>query len=822
MINLTTIELAEIVQGKVIGDSGFTIRNVITDSRTPVSGNGLLFIALVGPNHNGHEFIDELYQLRNVKAFLVEPDEVSYSNYPNATFVEVDDTLQALQKLAAYHRNRFVYPVIGITGSNGKTMVKEWLNQLLSPEYQIVRSPRSYNSQVGVPLSALQMDDHFDLAIFEAGISKPGEMVKLQPIIDPTIGIFTNIGMPHQENFDDIDEKVNEKLKLFREVKTLIYCKDHAAIDSIIRGNTLLADNQLLTWGQSPASKVQVKSIQRVAGKTQVKIRYSQQDFTLSIPFTDTASYENAMHCVTTMLLLGYSVHDIDKRLHTLQPVAMRLELKEGINRCSIINDSYNSDLGSLAIAIDFLMQQKQHNRYVVILSDILESGYAPEQLYSKVAQMLKDKGVDLLIGIGPEISRYDYAFEVEAEFYSSTHEFLLDLKRKEIRDAAILIKGSRKFHFEQISTMLERKVHRTTLEINLNAIAHNLNYYRSLLDPGVKLMAMVKAFSYGSGSYEIANLLQFQRVDYLGVAYTDEGVALREAGITLPIVVLNPSFGTYELMVEFNLEPEIYSLTGLREFINVLNRVGVSSYGVHIKIDTGMHRLGFTPDQFSELINILASTNSVRVKSIFSHLAASDEPHHDQFTQHQIATFKQASEILINALGYQPMCHILNTGGIERYPEAQFDMVRLGIGLYGISPTLSDKLIHISTLRSKVIQVKHIQPGETVGYSRKGVVDKPTTVVTIPIGYADGLSRMLGNGNYSMMLNGVLVPTIGNISMDTCTLDATGVDVKEGDEVVVFGQHPTISHMAKALGTIPYEVLTSVSQRVKRVYFQE
>ena len=822
MINLTTIELAEIVQGKVIGDSGFTIRNVITDSRTPVSGNGLLFIALVGPNHNGHEFIDELYQLRNVKAFLVEPDEVSYSNYPNATFVEVDDTLQALQKLAAYHRNRFVYPVIGITGSNGKTMVKEWLNQLLSPEYQIVRSPRSYNSQVGVPLSALQMDDHFDLAIFEAGISKPGEMVKLQPIIDPTIGIFTNIGMPHQENFDDIDEKVNEKLKLFREVKTLIYCKDHAAIDSIIRGNTLLADNQLLTWGQNPASKVHVKSIQRVAGKTQVKIRYSQQDFTLSIPFTDTASYENAMHCVTTMLLLGYSVHDIDKRLHTLQPVAMRLELKEGINRCSIINDSYNSDLGSLAIAIDFLMQQKQHNRYVVILSDILESGYAPEQLYSKVAQMLKDKGVDLLIGIGPEISRYDYAFEVEAEFYSSTHEFLLDLKRKEIRDAAILIKGSRKFHFEQISTMLERKVHRTTLEINLNAIAHNLNYYRSLLDPGVKLMAMVKAFSYGSGSYEIANLLQFQRVDYLGVAYTDEGVALREAGITLPIVVLNPSFGTYELMVEFNLEPEIYSLTGLREFINVLNRVGVSSYGVHIKIDTGMHRLGFTPDQFSELINILASTNSVRVKSIFSHLAASDEPHHDQFTQHQIATFKQASEILINALGYQPMCHILNTGGIERYPEAQFDMVRLGIGLYGISPTLSDKLIHISTLRSKVIQVKHIQPGETVGYSRKGVVDKPTTVVTIPIGYADGLSRMLGNGNYSMMLNGVLVPTIGNISMDTCTLDATGVDVKEGDEVVVFGQHPTISHMAKALGTIPYEVLTSVSQRVKRVYFQE
>ncbi len=822
MINLTALQLSEIVQGQVIGNSDFAIRNVITDSRVPVSGNGSLFIALVGPNHNAHEFIDELYSIRNIKAFLIEKGEVDYSKYPNATFVEVDDTLQALQKLAAYHRNRFVYPVIGITGSNGKTIVKEWLNQLLFSEYQIVRSPRSYNSQVGVPLSVLQMDNHFDLAIFEAGISKPGEMVKLQPIIDPTIGIFTNVGMPHQENFDDIDEKVNEKLKLFREVKTLIYCKDHSVIDSIVQENTLLAENQLLTWGQNPASKVQVKSIQRQNVKTQISIRYNQQDFTVSIPFTDTASYENAMHCITTMLLLGYKAQDIDVRLQRLQPVAMRLELKEGINGCSIINDSYNSDLGSLAIAIDFLMQQKQHDQHVVILSDILESGYAPEQLYSKVAQMLEDKGVDLLIGIGPEISRYDYAFEIEAEFYSSTHEFLLDLKRKEIRDAAILVKGSRKFHFEQISAALERKVHRTTLEINLNAIAHNLNYYRSLLNPGVKVMAMVKAFSYGSGSYEIANLLQFQRVDYLGVAYTDEGVSLREAGITLPIVVLNPSFGTYELMVEFNLEPEIYNITGLKEFINVLNRVGVSSYGIHIKIDSGMHRLGFTYDQLDELIAILKSTNSIRVKSIFSHLAASDEPQHDQFTIHQIETFDRACTTLIDALGYQPIRHILNTGGIERYPEAQFEMVRLGIGLYGISPTLSDKLMPISTLRSKVIQVKHIQPGETVGYSRKGMINKPTTVVTIPVGYADGLSRLLGNGNYSMMLNGTLVPTIGNISMDTCMLDATGVEVHEGDEVIVFGHKPTISDMAKAMGTIAYEVLTSISQRVKRVYFQE
>jgi alanine racemase len=822
MINLSVTKIAEIVQGEVIGDSNRIVNNVLTDSRIPVSGSRVIFVAINGQNHNGHEFIYELYEYRDIKVFLVEKDEVNYSHCPEASFVIVDDTLQALQKLAIYHRNRFAYPIIGITGSNGKTIVKEWLNQLLSDEYQIVRSPRSYNSQVGVPLSVLQMDDHFDLGIFEAGISKPGEMVKLQPIIDPSIGIFTNIGMPHQENFDDIDEKVNEKLKLFREVNTLIYCKDHAVIDTIARENTLLAENQLLTWGQNSEANIKVRSIKRLESKTEVHVQYKQQEFNLTIPFTDGASYENAMHCVATMLLLGYKAADIEERLKRLQPVAMRLELLEGINGCSLINDSYNSDLGSLAIAVDFLMQQKQHDKHVVILSDILESGYAPEQLYSKVAQMLEDKGVDLLIGIGPEISRYDYAFEIDVDFYTSTHEFLADLKRRELRDSAILIKGSRKFHFEQICSTLERKVHRTTLEINLNAISHNLNHYRSLLNPDVMIMAMVKAFSYGSGSFEIANLLQYHRVDYLGVAYTDEGVALREAGITLPIIVLNPSFGTYEVMIEFNLEPEIYNFAGLREFISVLNRVGVSSYGIHLKIDSGMHRLGFLPDQVDELLDIIKSTNSVRVESIFSHLAASDEPQHDEFTKQQIELFSSVYDKLSEGLGYKPVKHILNTGGIERFPEAQFDMVRLGIGLYGISPTQQDKLMPISTLRSKVIQVKYVQPGETIGYSRRGVVDKPTTVVTIPVGYADGLSRLLGNGNYRMMLNGKLVPIIGNISMDTTMLDATGVDVKEGDEVIVFGNEPTIADMAKAMGTIQYEVLTSISQRVKRVYFQE
>ncbi len=822
MLNLTSSELAEIAQAKLFGNKQYIVNHIITDSRLPATRNNGMFLALTGPNHDGHQFVDEMYHIQGVRAFMVLPEKVHYNSYPEAVFLEVSDTLLALQKLAAYHRNRFAYPVIGITGSNGKTMVKEWLNQLLSAEYSIVRSPRSYNSQVGVPLSVLQMDDHFDLGIFEAGISKPGEMAKLQPIIDPGIGIFTNIGMPHQENFDDIDEKVNEKLKFFREAKALIYCKDHYAIDAIIQENTLLAENQLFTWGQNEKSRVVVRHIQRNAHQTRFKVSYNHSNFDLSIPFTDSASFENAMHCVAVMLLLGYKSDVIEDRLQRLQPVAMRLELKEGINGCSIINDSYNSDLGSLSIAIDFLKQQKQHSRHIVILSDILQSGYSPEQLYSRVAQILLEKGVDKFIGVGPEISRYDFEFEIDSEFYTTTHEFLESFNRRQMQNTAILVKGSRRFHFEQISAALERKSHRTLLEINLNALTHNLNYYRKLLSPRVKLMTMVKAFSYGSGSFEIANVLQFNRVDYLGVAFADEGVALRENGITMPIIVLNPSFGSFELMVEFNLEPEIYNLAGLSEFIRILNRVGVSSYGIHIKIDSGMHRLGFTTDQLPELIALLKSTGAIQVKSVFSHLAASDELQHDEFTQKQIETFSQCYLQISEALGYKPLRHILNTGGIERYPNAQFDMVRLGIGLYGISPSGSSKLLPVSTLRTKVIQVKQIQPGETVGYSRKGIVNRPTTLAVIPIGYADGLSRSLGNGNYSMLLNGKLVPTIGNISMDTCTLDATSVDVHEGDDVVVFGHQPSIVDMAKALNTIPYEVLTAISQRVKRVYYQE
>lgn len=818
----TTGQIAQILNAKLEGDPNLEISSVATDSRTPSGSKGTLFIAIVGKHHNGHKFISELYRFQNIRAFLVSDHFGLAENFPQATFIVVKNTLHALQKLATYHRSQFKYPVIGITGSNGKTIVKEWLNQLLSPDFSIVRSPKSFNSQIGVPLSVLQMDVNFNMGIFEAGISLPGEMLRLQPIINPQIGIFTNIGLPHQENFDDLDEKITEKLKLFKSSELLIYCKDHELVDRIIYNDDTISGVKLFSWGVHPQSTLHVEDTEELAGGRAIRVKYGEEVFSFAIPFSDQASYENAMHCLSLLFYLNIDRTIIADRMAKLSPVAMRMELKKGVNGCTIINDSYNSDLGSLSIALDFLLQQKQHENRILILSDILQSGYAPELLYSMVAQLVEEKGISHIVGIGRNISRYAHLFDISKEFYSDTLEFTQSITRRQFSNSAILIKGSRNFHFERIVAILEEKVHRTVMEINLNSMVHNLNHYRNMLNPGVRMMVLVKAFSYGSGSYEIANLLQFNRVDYLGVAFADEGVSLREAGITLPIIVLNPSYGSYELMVENRLEPEIYNFEGLVEFANTIGRMGMNEYNIHLKIDTGMHRLGFTGDQLQELISTIRTLKNIKIASIFSHLAASEDSGQDEFTQNQIALFSTISDEIISAIGYKPLRHILNSAGIERFPHAQFDMVRLGIGLHGISSTQQDKLMPVSTLKSKVIQVKHLQPGETVGYNRMGKINRPTTVAAIPIGYADGLNRKLGNGIGKMMINGVLVPTIGNISMDTCTLDATGVDVKVGDDVVIFGEKPSILEVSQALGTIPYEVLTSVSQRVKRIYFQE
>jgi Alr-MurF fusion protein len=822
MLNYTLNDIKKILNANIYGNDNILITSVLTDSRVAHTNSNSLFVALVGQNHNGHCFIEEMAS-KGVVAFLVSQLGNLPSQFPNATFLHVDNTLLALQQLAAYHRSKFSYQVIGITGSNGKTIVKEWLAQLLSPERSIVRSPKSFNSQLGVPLSVLLMASDNNLAIFEAGISMPNEMEHLESIIHPQIGIFTNLGQAHQENFADLNSKCREKMKLFTNSNVLIYCKEHNQIDLLAIEEAKKRNLQLFTWGRSADANIQISEIANEGIGCRLVVRVNQKDEVLHIPFSDEASVENAMHCFTTAIYLGVNIDAIKTRMERLQQVAMRLELKEGINGCTIINDSYNSDLGSLSIALDFLGRQHQHSKKIVILSDILQSGKSQKSLYSDVARLTTEKGIDKFIGIGPDICRNSNLFPDNSEFYLNTDEFINAFNRSKYNSLAILIKGSRPFMFERISSFLEQKTHRTILEINLNALAHNLSYFRSLLKPNVKVMVMVKAFSYGSGSHEIASLLQFNRVDYLGVAFPDEGIALREGGITLPIVVLNPTFGSYDVMIDYNLEPEIFSFASLNSFAAAVKRRGLSSYSVHLKIDTGMHRLGFLESDIDELIQVLKEEPSLKVSSIFSHLVATDDSNHDEFTKWQISQFEAVSQRISSSLGIKPLMHILNSAGIERFSHAQFDMIRLGIGIYGISACHQHRLQNVSSLKTYIAQLKSLSKDETVGYNRRGVLTRNSIIATIPIGYADGLNRKLGNGVGSVMIRGVLAPTIGNISMDTCMVDVTDIKgVEEGDEAIVFGDEPTISQIARQIDTIPYEVLTSISRRVNRVYIQE
>ena len=822
MMRYSLGEIKDIVKAQLFGNPTIKIADVIIDSRRVFLDPNALFFAIEGKHHDGHSYIEELIE-KGISSFVVSRLCTFPEEFPDANFLLVENTLDALQQFASNHRKQFDYRVIGITGSNGKTIVKEWLSQLLVDEFRVVRSPKSFNSQVGVPLSVLLMSDESNLSIFEAGISQPHEMDKLERIIAPSIGIFTNIGSSHQENFCDLVSKAREKMKLFANTKYLIYCKDHEIIDSLVDKLSPLNKPIPVTWGIHEGSTVRVNTISKERDKTIIGVTFNSHSFSFSIPYTDSASFENAMHCLTALLLLSVPVDRIINNMVNLQPVAMRLELKEGVNGCTIINDSYNSDLGSLSIALDFLAQQNQHPKKVLILSDILQSGLNAETLYREVSMLVRNKSVDMLFGVGDDICLYAKYFAPNSEFYPDTQALLNTLTNKSLANAAILIKGSRCFEFEKISELLEQKTHRTLLEINLNALSHNLNYFRGLLKPGVRTMVMVKAFSYGSGSHEIASILQFNRVDYLGVAFTDEGIALREAGITLPIIVLNPAYGSYERMLRYNLEPEIFSFSSLESFLSTLQIEGQTSYPIHLKIDTGMHRLGFMEPDIVELIKRLKLHKSIRVQSVFSHLVATDDSFYDDFTTEQINLFKRITSAIEEALGYPVIKHILNSAGIERFPQAQFDMVRLGIGLYGISPVHQHNLQNVSTLKTFVAQIRNIPADETVGYNRKGRLTRNSVIATLPIGYADGLNRRLSNGVGSVLIRGKLSPFVGMISMDICMVDVTDIEgVEEGDEVVVFGDNPTIVDLANALETIPYEILTSISRRVKRIYIQE
>lgn len=804
------------------------ISELLTDSRKLTRPDRSLYFAIKGERHDGHAFLAQLYE-SGVRNFIISRREAILPGV-EANYAIVDDPLAAMQMLAAWHRQHFRYPVVGITGSNGKTVVKEWLYQLLREEGHIVRSPKSYNSQVGVPLSVWQMESDCRMGIFEAGISMPGEMQRLEDIIRPDIGVFTNIGSAHDESFSDMREKIREKLQLFKRVGELVYCRDYVAIHEIIHEDGVLENKavRMFTWSRKSKADLQVGRITKREHETEIQGIYKNEFIRIRIPFIDDASIENAINCWALMLLLGYRHETVAERMELLSPVAMRLEMKEGINNCSVINDSYNSDIGSLRIALDFLNQQKQHRKRTLILSDILQSGRDEGQLYNEVAALLQQKGVNRLIGIGGSIGRQSELFSMEKTFFHDTESFLRDLNYSAFVDETILIKGARSFGFERISKALQQKAHETVLEINLNAVIHNFNLFKSRLKPETKLMVMVKAFSYGSGSFEIANTLQFHRADYLAVAYADEGVELRKSGITLPIMVMNPEEQSFDAMISYKLEPEIYSFRILTHFTEALVRRGVKPgegrFAVHIEFDTGMKRLGFEEHELNELAIRLKNNKHLRVASVFSHLVASDERHHDDFTRFQIRSFERMSSVLANHLPAPFLRHILNSSGILRFPEAQYEMVRLGIGLHGIttSPNEKRQLQNVATLKTTISQLKQVHPGESVGYGRMGVSEKEMTIATVGIGYADGLDRRLGNGKGSMLVGGHRAPTVGNVCMDMTMIDVTGLNVREGEEVVVFGVDPSITDVSEWSGTIPYEVLTGVSERVKRVYFHE
>jgi alanine racemase len=804
------------------------VRSLLIDSRNLTHTDGVLFFAIKGERHDAHEFLPSIY-LKGIRNFVVnELPANAEIDFAGANFLVVNNTLDALQQLAAHHRKQFTYPVIAITGSNGKTIVKEWLWQLLRDDFSIVRSPKSYNSQVGVPLSAWQMEASHNLAIFEAGISRLGEMEKLHAILQPDIAVFTNIGTAHDENFSGKDQKLGEKIKLLKDAKIIICCKDDAAVYSRIKENA--GNSKLFSWSRKTKADLQIARVTKENNETVIQGIANNHFASIRIPFTDDASVENAIHCWAVLLYLGISDETIASRMPQLIPVAMRLELKEGVNNCSVINDSYNSDLGSLSVALDFLNQQQQYPKRTLILSDILQSGKEEKELYKEVAQLIKGKGIHRLIGIGEAISRMRDIFgDIEKTFYPSTADFLADYHSGLFHNETILLKGARVFGFEAISKIIQQKAHETVLEIDLNALVHNLNFFKSRLNPGTKLMAMVKAFSYGSGSFEIANVLQFHRVDYLAVAYADEGIELRKAGITIPIMVMNPEEQSYDAMIRYSLEPEVFSFRVLQLFDEAAKRYRSrhpeqSPVAVHVKFDTGMRRLGFDESELNELIVRLQNSRDLVIRSVFSHLAASDEAEHDDFTRRQVKLFLSMSEALQKHFTYPIYRHILNSAGILRFPDAQLEMVRLGIGLYGIAATEDEQknLKQVSTLKTTISQLKNVPKGESIGYSRKGIAKENTRIAIVPIGYADGLSRKLSNGVGKMFLNGKEVRVIGNVCMDMCMLDVSGVNCAEGDEVIVFGQDYPITDLANDMQTIAYEVLTNVSRRVKRIYFQE
>ena len=818
-------KVTALIGARRFGNAEARIDWLLTDSRSLAFPETTLFFALRTPVGDGHKYIPDLYR-RGVRNFVVGTVPDNYeTDYPDANFLRVLSPLKALQRLAERHREEYVLPVIGITGSNGKTVVKEWIYQLLMLSMNVTRSPRSYNSQVGVPLSVWLLDERSRIGVFEAGISQPGEMQALRAIIQPTIGVMTNIGPAHQENFSTIQEKCHEKLLLFKDAKVLIYNADEPVVAESVHDFGF--GGQLFGWSRKDENAtVFVRAIEPTEdGKTRIAYFFNGTAAEYTLPFADEASIQNSITALCVCLYLGLTPADIARRMALLEPVAMRLEVVQGVRGCTLINDAYNSDAAALDIALDFMNRRAKEQAAkgrTLILSDIFQTGIPAEELYAKVAEMLKSRGVERLIGVGPAISAAHTLFSIKKSFYPTSEALLESGELDTIHDEIILLKGARNFGFEQIAKALSLRVHETTLDVNLEAIAENLHFYRSFMKPETKLTCMVKASAYGAGSVEIAKTLQERGVDYLAVAVADEGAELRRAGITAGIIVMNPEMSAFGTLFEYELEPEIYSFNLLDALIRAARRQGITDFPVHLKLDTGMHRLGFNPKtDIPVLIDRLSHQRALIPRSVFSHFVGADSDGFDDFSEKQFKLFDEASRTLQAAFPHKILRHICNSAGIERFPERHLDMVRLGLGLYGIDPIDNRVLHNVATLRTTILQIRDVPTGDSIGYSRKTVLDRPSRIAAIPIGYADGLNRHLGNRRGYCLVNGQKADYVGNICMDVCMIDVTDIPCREGDSVEIFGDALPVTVLSDLLGTIPYEVLTSVSNRVKRVYFQ-
>lgn len=815
--------ITALIGARRFGSAEASIDWLLTDSRSLAFPETTLFFALRTKLGDGHHYIAELYR-RGVRNFVVGNVPGNYeTDYADANFLLVVSPLKALQRLAERHRDEYDLPIIGVTGSNGKTVVKEWLYQLLSPSLNVTRSPRSYNSQVGVPLSVWLLNEHSQVGIFEAGISQPGEMQALKAIIQPTIGIMTNIGPAHQENFATIQEKCLEKISLFKDAEVVIYCADDEVINECMAVSLYTGD--AIAWStRNTDSPLFIRSIEKEDCTTHITYRFLGAENDFRIPLTDEASIQNCIHCLAACLYLHLQPEVIAERMATLEPIAMRLEVIQGVRGCTLINDSYNSDVASLDIALDFMNRrpEQQEKHKTLILSDILQTGLSVVELYSQVADMVNHRGIDHLIGVGPEISAAHSLFNVKKTFFESSEALKESGLLDSLSNEMVLIKGSRKFGFEEITAALSLRVHETTLDVNLEAITENLNFYRSFMKPETKITCMVKASAYGAGSVEIAKTLQDRGVDYLAVAVADEGAELRRAGITTGIIVMNPEMTAFNTLFQYDLEPEVYNFKLLDALVYAAEKEGIQAFPVHIKLDTGMHRLGFNPvTDVSEVIKRLKRQTAIVPRSVFSHFVGSDSPDFDEFSQHQFEIFDKASRQLQAAFPNKVLRHICNSAGIERFPERHLDMVRLGLGLYGIDPIDNRRLHNVTSLRTTILQIRNVPKGDSIGYSRRSFVDRDSRIAAIPIGYADGLNRHLGNRHCYCLVNGQKAPYIGNICMDVCMIDVTDIDCHEGDTVEIFGDNLPVTVLSDVLDTIPYEVLTSVSTRVKRIYFQ-